>query len=274
MKCELGDVSMPVKNDSDFWVFLFGASAMEGMGSNNDGEWLDITGVRDHTASTTIGSYLEKILQQQMPRKRVKVFTAANSSFMLCQSVLRYRDLSTRYKMDWMISMDGQNEPVMLDNGTVPMDVAKEWWKENPVSQYPLKFVTGLTSHSALINKIKQWIYDIKASSRLEKARSKQFPRRKYWFNAPAPAVQFAGNNTGITRAVDAFYKELQQWDSILTHQRQPHLLLIQPHLAFRNPQLMDTTERALYHYYCSAYNDSLRNTFCRQVYSSFDNYF
>lgn len=39
-----GETEMPVKGENEVWVFLFGASAMEGMGSNKDGEWLDITG--------------------------------------------------------------------------------------------------------------------------------------------------------------------------------------------------------------------------------------
>jgi len=45
MKSKVGDVFIEKKTEKDFWVLLTGASAMEGMGSNRNGDWLDITGV-------------------------------------------------------------------------------------------------------------------------------------------------------------------------------------------------------------------------------------
>ena len=114
-KSRAGDIEMPVKSPEDFWIFLFGGSAMEGMGSNKDGEWLDITGVRDYPYEKSIAFLLQQKLQLLIPGRKIKVFCAANSGFSVYQDILQYRRLKSKYKMDWIISMDGVNEPIIRD---------------------------------------------------------------------------------------------------------------------------------------------------------------
>jgi hypothetical protein len=100
MRSMPGDVFMPQKGPNDFWVFLLGGSTMEGIGSNKDGEWLDITGVMDYRPSETIAAHLQNILQSKMPGKNVRVFNAAMSGGATWQSMLRYRQLAAKYTMD------------------------------------------------------------------------------------------------------------------------------------------------------------------------------
>ena len=72
MRVKLGDVFMPHKTQDDFWVFLFGGSAMAGMGSNKGGDWIRITGTYDHPIEESIDGYLQKMLQSKIKNKRVR----------------------------------------------------------------------------------------------------------------------------------------------------------------------------------------------------------
>ncbi|MGB8194755.1 MAG: hypothetical protein WCF67_22670, partial [Chitinophagaceae bacterium] len=149
MRTKPGEVFMPKKAADDYWVFLFGGSAMEGMASNKDGEWLDITGVAEYTQQQTIAGLLEEMLQKEMPLKKVRVFNAANSGFTILQSIKRYEQLSAKYQMDWVISMDGENEPPVLSQNQSVEAYIKERWNKSSIFNFPLKLVIPITSHSA-----------------------------------------------------------------------------------------------------------------------------
>ena len=58
------------KEKNSLWILLLGASAMEGMGSNKNGKWFDITNVSDHTYEETISAYLTDLLQKKYPEIR------------------------------------------------------------------------------------------------------------------------------------------------------------------------------------------------------------
>lgn len=274
MRSEPRDVLMPEKKPGDFWVFLFGGSAMEGVGSNKDGQWLDITGVIDYRPRQTIAGRLQEILQKEMPSKKVRVFNAANSGYMLLQSRLRYEHLSKKYRMDWVISMDGENEPPVLEPGQTPQSFIKKRWNESPLFDFPLNTIIAITSHSAFANKLKQWAFDIRFSGRLKKNEREDFPARKNWGNKPLGKLKFAANDNLVSPAVLAFMTTLKQFDSVLTARNQSHLLYIQPHIAFRNTGMMNLTEKALYNYYTATYNDALNNSFKRKLLTQYRDYF
>ncbi|HYF29893.1 MAG TPA: hypothetical protein VD993_02130 [Chitinophagaceae bacterium] len=268
MRVQPRDVDMPEKKPGDFWVFLFGGSAMEGAGSNKDGEWLDIAGVTDHKPEETIAGLLEKKLQIKMPDRKVRVFNAANSGFAVWQSMQRYQQLSAKYKMDWVISMDGENEPAVIGpNETVPEYIRKRW-KESALFDFPLNIIIPLTSHSAFIHQLKQFSFHYRYSNRLARNEQNHYPARKTWSGRPLGAVGFVKPRSGIDKAVYSFYSQLLQFDSMLTGNGHPHLLYIQPHIIFRDTARMNVTERALYNYYTATYNDSLHNTFKWKVFN------
>ena len=270
MRSQPGDVWMPKKDSSDYWVFLFGASSMEGMGSNKDGEWLDITGVTDYRYNENIAFYLQQYLQEKIPDKKVRVFNAANTSYTIEQSYLRYLQLASQYKMDWVISMDGQNNPPALAQGVSVLEEVKTDWQHNPSRKFPLKLVIPLTSHSVFINSFKQYLFHIKQSARLTTNIKNNFPRRDYWVKNNSPSLLFkkTGDNTRL--AVELFYQQLLQFDSSLTARNQKHLLLVQPHLIFRDTLLMNETEKALLRYYQHAFNNPWENSFLKQLREEF----
>lgn len=266
MRSEPGDVLMPEKKPGDFWVFLFGGSAMEGVGSNKDGEWLDITGVIDYRPKETIAGRLQEILQKEMPSKKVRVFNAANSGFTLFQSRLRYEQLAKKYQMDWVISMDGENEPPVLKRGETAEEFAHKRWKESPLFDFPLNTIIAITSHSAFANKLKQWAFDYRFSGRLKKNEREAYPARKNWSTKPFGMLKFATETPETQNATEAFWLQLKSFDSLLIVRQQPHMLYIQPHLSLRDTSLMNETEKALYNYFTSAYNDPHNNLLRRNV--------
>ncbi len=270
MRSKPADTWMPEKDSTDYWVFLFGGSTMEGMGSNKDGEWLDITGVRDYPWNENIAFFLQQLLQEKMPGKKVRVFNAANTSYTIEQSYLRYLQLSSLYKMDWVISMDGQNNPPALAADETVLDIVRKDWQQNPAHQFPLKWILPLTRHSAFVNKLKQTIFHVKQQNRTQKNIDAHYPRAAFWLNATSPALHYKSADEGTDRAVNSFYNQLIQFDSVLTARDQKHLLLVQPHLIFRDSQVMNNTEKALLNYYRQAYNDSAMNSYLLEIRNRF----
>lgn len=262
MRVNAGDVLMPQKGPDDYWVFLFGGSAMEGAGSNKDGEWLDITGVEDHTPDKTIAHYLQEYLQQNMPGKKVTVFNAANSGYSLLQSMRRYEELSARYKMDYVVSMDGENEPARLAPGQTVEAFIRNRWDSSALFKFPLNVIVPMTSHSAFLNKIKQVIFYWRHKGRTRDNIENNFPARQKWLKATPVPLKY--NDSIIGAAIDSFYVEFRAFDSLLKSKGQPHKLYIQPHLSLKDT--LTTQEKALFNYYSANYNDPYQNSFKRKL--------
>ncbi|MGZ3923608.1 MAG: hypothetical protein ACXVBJ_07540 [Flavisolibacter sp.] len=270
MKSAVGDVYVGEKSANDFWVLLTGGSAMEGMGSNKDGEWLDITGITDHPYKQTICFYLQQQLQQQMPNKRVKVFNAASSSYSVYQCFWRYMSLAPKLKPDWVISMDGVNEPTDLpDDGSV-RDHIDSNWKSFPQFHFPINVIIPITTHSALVNAMKQKLFHAKLDFRLKKANKNGFPTRKKWARFASPAPRFANLTTSLGSAIDSFNTWINRYDSTLNSRRVKHLFLIQPYLNFRDSSLFGEAEKALFHYYNAEYQKPSLHTFLDSLYKQF----
>ena len=262
MRSQPGDVGIPEKQAGDYWVFLLGGSAMEGMGSNKDGEWLDITGKKDFPWNETIAFKLQEQLQQAMPDKKVRVFNAANSSFTLQQSYLRCKDLLSRYKADYVISLDGQNNPETLGENQTVMDWSRADWATRPTNYFPVTWILPLSTPSAAVYTLKQYNFHRRENNRTEKNEKEGYPRRTYWSGQPLGKLKYSELTPAVDRAVTAYYDQLKAYDSMLTAQSVPHLLLLQPHLIFRDPAKLDATEKAVWNYYCAAFNTAERNRF------------
>jgi len=270
MKSAPGDEFITVKMPQDYWVLLTGASAMEGMGSNRNGDWLDITGIEDHPYNKSISYYLQELLQKGMPDKKIKVFNAAFSSSTIYQSYWRYMLLAKKLKPDWVISMDAQNDPSTISPGENTKDMIKQEWELNPQFHYPLKLIIPLTSNSAFINAIKQYLFQAKQNSRLQIAKNNNFPLRHKWAYIYAPPIKIDSLSNNIKRAVDTFSMWLLKYDSTLNSCKQKHLLLLQPHMFLRDTGNLSEVEKAVNHYYRVSYQDSKQHAFLNEVYKRF----
>lgn len=266
MRSEAGKVLMPEKKANDLWIFIFGGSAMEGSGSNKDGEWLDITGVPDHKPEATIAGMLQVILQPKFPSKNIRVFNAANTGYSIYQSRKRYEQLAKKYQADWVISMDGENEPAVLKPGEDIKTVLQNRWNESAVFDFPLNTIIAITSHSAFANKIKQVAFNTRNSGRLKKNKKEGYPARTKWGRQPFGELKYAQPTPETQNAAAEFISELKQFDSVLTARNQKHLLYIQPHLSLRDKTKMNKTEKALFNYYTASYNDPFNNLMRKNI--------
>ena len=270
MKSAPGDVFIPQKTPDDFWVLLTGASAMEGMGSNRNGEWLDITGIEDHAYNQNIAYYLQTMLQKSMPDKRVRVLNGATSAYTIYQSYQRYLLLSDKFQPDWVISMDGMNDPSELAPDQTTESYTREEWSGNPQFHAPLKYIIPLTRYSALINTIKQKLFHFKEDGRMVYNQKKDFPKRIQWLNTPAPPMKWAVKTRGIEKGIHCFSSWLIRYDSLLTARHQPHLLLLQPHMSMRDTANLQPIEMAVNHYYRVTFQDSVKHTYLKALYNQF----
>ena len=146
----------------------------------------------------------------------------------------------------------------------------KKDWQQNPTKKFPLNIIIPITSHSAFVNTIKQFLFHQKQSSRVNNNQTKNYPRKTFWLQKPSIPLQFRVVDEDTRRAVDFFYTQLIKFDSILSTRKQKHLLLIQPHLIFRDTLLMNDTEKALLHFYQYKQNDAATNSFLSQLKASY----
>jgi len=271
MKSACGDYRMPVKKAGDLWVLLLGASAMEGMGSNKDGAWFDITNISDHPYNETIAFFLEGRLRRLYPGKRVRVFNAAVSGFTLEQVMARYRSLSRAYDFDWVISMDGVNECDTLAAAEEEMAYCRAYWDSMPFHRFPLNWIVPITQRSAFFNLLKQGVYHLRLNGRMERNQRRGFPERSLWALAMPEALSSADRDERVRRSAQTFLKEEIGFAGELQREGKKYLLLVQPYLAFRNSAFLGEEELALSHYLRAMKNDGNRHAFLRAVYEGID---
>jgi hypothetical protein len=269
MKSATGEVKMPVKGPNDMWVLLLGGSAMEGMGSNKSGKWFDITNISDHPYEETIAAYLQKDLESNFPKKNIKVFNAATSGYSIEQNFARYQLLSKTCDFDWVISMDGINEPALVEGNEPPFYFSKKYFSEFPFKEYPLKYIIPVTQHSALFLIIKQELYYFKLGGRVARNKKNDFPERKFWMQQHTKPVLFDTTDIRVKNAVNRFLNKLYAFDSFLQKHQKKHLLLIQPFLPLRDSIVFTPEEQAIYNYFKLEMNDPHQNQFMKSIYDS-----
>jgi hypothetical protein len=273
MKSACGDYRMPLKKEGDLWVLLLGGSAMEGMGSNKDGSWFDMTNIPDHPYSETIAFYLEGVLRRKYPGKRVRVFNAAVSGFTLEQGISKYRKLSKQYDFDWVISMDGVNECDTLEAGGPEAEKAysRAYWASMPFHRFPLNWIVPITQHSAFFNLLKQTFYGFRMRARVRRNEVGGFALRASWASRAALPLMVDPGDERVRRSADAFLREEREFAGALDVEGKHYLLLVQPYLAFRDSVVSGSEETALNHYWREKMNDGYEYAFLKRVYAGAD---
>jgi hypothetical protein len=268
MRSACGDYRMPVKEAGDLWVLLLGASAMEGMGSNKDGAWFDMTNIADHPYNETIAFFLEERLRRVYPGKRVRVFYAAVSGFTLEQGIAKYKALSKKYDFDWVISMDGVNECDTLEAEGPEAEKAysRAYWASMPFHRFPLNWIVPITQHSAFFDLCKQEIYRVKMRARVRKNEGSGFALRNFWASRAELRLLTALSDLRVLRSTDAFLRQEREFAGLLEREGKHYLLLVQPYLAFRKTSVLGQEEMALNRYLRENMNDRYKHAFLREV--------
>lgn len=274
MKCAYGDYAMPVKRPGEVWILLLGGSAMEGMGSNKDGKWFDITNAPDDAYDQTIGAYLEDSLRARLSPRPVRVFNAAVCGFTLSQGLLRYQALARRYDFDWVISMDGVNECDTLATGSEEEQRAYDhaYWASLPLHSAPLKYIIPVTRHSALVNALKQSWYYLRLQGRMARNAKKDFPERRYWAAQHQRAAAAQATDPRVLASRNAYLRLVHTWEAQLQQAGKQYLFLVQPYLIFRDTVRLTFQERALRQYFLATDYDPHKVAFLKAVNDSVAN--
>lgn len=248
MRVRPGEIAMPKKGADDFWVFLLGGSTMFGMGSAREHDFARITGVGDHPIAESIHGFLEKGLQDAMPGKKVRVFNAAVASHTLVQSRLKY-ELLRHLAPDWVVAMDGVNDPNSLDPGQDGLAISIAQWTDHRRQRFPLAQGLWLMAHSGLGYLFGEYCYfhtnllngavDVSQDSQLL---AHWTATDTQWSSPPA-------EDAGVRRAVDEYLRNLARFEDTLAGDKLKHLLLVQPYLSMRDPAKLGEVERACFHY-------------------------
>lgn len=259
-----GEVHLPGKVAGELRVLLLGGSAIAGMGSNQDGDWLKITGVPTHPIPDAIDGLLEAELRRALPGRPVRVFNAAVASHALPQSMGRYRSLRDRLDPDWVISMDGANDPHSLGPGETVFEFLRQSWERHPIHRFPIRQARLAMRNSAAVFLAGEMLFFRSGLIRTPR-NSRQDPdvlSRWLQSSAQAPTEPLPGED--VQRAVDEFVETLTAFDDLLTTDGRAHLLLVQPHLSWRNVEQLAGEERALWNYYFTVSRQ--RDMFLREL--------
>ena len=251
MRVEPGQIDLPRKAAGELWVLCLGGSAMAGAGSARRGDWLRITGQSTHSIEHSIDGQLRSILQQSLPERKIRVFNAAVPAYSIAQSRLMYQKLR-HLEMDWVISMDGFNEPVSLRREETIRDWLEAKWKKIPVNRFPLRQGRFLMRNSSF-----SFLFGERLLLGAGIIRNPAEARRdlevfEHWLRKDGPPQDGLEIEPGPdrSRAVDRFLEALRDFDRELAADGQRHLLLVQPHLSLRDPSQAMPIERALLNYY------------------------
>jgi hypothetical protein len=233
-------------------IFLLGGSAMAGVGSSQQGDWLKITGISTHPPSDSIDGFLAEMLQQSLGSKKVTVYNAAVASHALLQSHLTYRKLKP-LEPDWIVSMDGINDPPELGTSQTTWQSLETRWRRHPVNRIHFRIARGLMRNSAFAFLVGEHLFFRSGIIRTARNSGQQPEIFAKWLgqgNLGSPPA--SDPSPEQQRAVDAFTSTLRDFHRELTADGVPHLLLVQPHLSLRDPSRLQGTELALSNYQIS----------------------
>lgn len=259
-RVELGDVEMPQKEKGETWILLSGGSAMLGTGSIHEGDYLTITQITDHAKATAIDGYLEEELNKSGTGK-YKVFNSAVSGHTSWQAFLKVQQLLNKYDFDWVISMDGQNDPGYLPAGSTPRNISEGYWKNFLNSKHPFIEQLEWMKRSALIFCVLRGKYNVSESLKEEPNREAIIKR----WNAFQGERTFLKDSNLVHKGVALFQQSIEAQSEWLEQKGIKHLHFIQPHLSLRDKEKMAPLERTVYNYYGSLQRDTL-STFMREI--------
>ena len=263
MRTNPGDVEMPVKQPGETWILLSGGSAMAGNGSNRNGEWLALTGVPDHAKATSIDGYLEEILNRNKDKK-YRVFNSSVAGHAAWQAFEKAKKLSRAYPFDWVISMDGANEPKIIPEGKTSRFLTEELWKVHPTKTPPLSDQISWMENSALVFCLFRWKYAMNESGKAENNEKALHDKQMEYF-ALKGKVKYLRDENVVSSGLLSFQKTVLEEDAFFESKKIRHCHFIQPHLSLRNTNVLDSVEQSVFNYYCTVQNDT-NNTLFRSV--------
>ena len=252
-RSELGEVEMPQKQKGETWILLSGGSAMLGTGARKDADYYAIAQIDDHPKATSIDGYLEEFLNRS-GKGKFRVFNCAVSGYSSWQAFQKVQGIIAKYPMDWVISMDGQNDPPYIPEGKTARSIMEDYWSDFLKSKHPFVNQFIWMKRSALIFCTLKAKYNIGESFKEEPDRDQIIAK----WNALAKDVAFLPEVQAIDKGIQTFKESLSNESKWLEGKGIQHMHYIQPHLSLRNKAKMAPLEKTIYNYYSNLKKDTL----------------
>lgn len=262
-----GQVALPPRSAGDLWIVLLGGSAMAGVGSAQTGEWLRMTGIGVHPIEDAIDGQLEALLQARLPGRTVRVFNHAVAWYTLTQCRALYRERLAVLRPDFVVALNGANEPSSLAPAETTGDVVRERWRTHPMNRFPIREARWLMSRSALAYAAGEFVFFRSGLVRTTRRTPREEAVVQRWMGEPRTA-RVAPPTAGESRAVAEFFATARAFRHDLAAAGTPHLLLVQPELSLRRVERLGVPERALYNYYL-AERGGVQHTFMRRLHEA-----
>ncbi len=254
-----GDVIMPKKEKGEIWILLSGGSSMLGIGANREGDYFAITQVADHLKETAIDGLLENILNKKGKHK-YRVFNCSVSGFTSWQAFSKARKMLALYDFDWVISMDGQNDPCSIPENKNARNVIESYWTEFLNKQHPFQNQMKWMERSALIYCTIRTKYNLSVAMQEEKD---SIVTRKKYQKLPIK-IQYAPESA-VSKGVLSFQESIIAENNWFEQKGIKHLHFIQPHLSLRKAENMRSTEKIVAQYYSTLKKDTM-NTYFKNI--------
>jgi len=252
MRVDASDLAVPEKGTDDFWVLCLGGSAMAGVGSSRQGDWIRLTGIHQHPRDRSIDGRLRNHLQRAMPGRRVCVFNAAVSGYTLEQSRLMVERLA-HVPFDFVISLDGYNEPVALGQGETVRDILQRRWSRHVVNRPQFRLARWMMRHSALVFLCGETVFFRSGLIRTGLNSRRDPDLVRHWMHQSAGPTDKCEQET--IEAQQVYLSTMWRFHEELERRGIGHLLLFQPYLGERDPAKLEPNELALYHYFRTVEN-------------------
>ena len=213
------------RKKNDFWVFLFGGSAMAGKGSDRSQGYLNITGVTEHNPPDTIEYHLQKLLQKFFVDKNVSVFNASVAMHSVAQSMTNYERLR-HLNPDWVVSMDGFNEGDISVTNSL-----RKGWPKHPVNTFPVKQLRIMASLSAFIFLIGEYIYYDSGFIEVPLETLPDPKIKEFWLDHPREILpltpkELAHAPSEIKAHFKEYFRNLSLFQNMLELDKQKHLFV------------------------------------------------
>ncbi len=244
LRVDLNEIEIPVKQKGETWILLIGGSSMLGNGANRDNNWRTISQQEDHGKSTSIDGYLEQILNKK-EKGKYRVFNAAVAGYKAWQAFEKAKRLMNKYSFDWVISMDGMNEPKILSSRQSVKSFTKEEWSQHITQNPPLATQISWMKNSALVYSAFKWKYEKNEEELKETEANHRNSFIQKCINTRGE-TKYLKDNQNSQYAALSFFKTIEEEDQHFTNKKIKHLHFIQPHLSLRNKLKADSLEIAV----------------------------
>lgn len=237
-----------VKAGGTIRVFFMGGSAALGSQANTKTPYYRMSGQGEYSNDETISAHLERLWSERFPGQRVEVINAATNWTQLHQQFIHYHRKLKSLQPDLVISMDGQNDALLLDEHRLNV------WDAATIKAHLLESDFRIRARPLLTRSKALYLGAILMFGSGQSGRVKPDLELVNEYKDRAPrgdanaldASFYAANKRTVDRVVDEYAQNLLHFNDSLKRDGVRGLFLLQPELIMDKSKPLTDIERAI----------------------------